>query len=211
MTFTSGANNNPVFYSTFAYSGMTISGTGIPINSYIGAVSLTNGGTIMSIAIVDINGNPVNLTSSLTGVAWITFVIPTTVTQNIVNNVFYNLSQNAIYVSTTQNVLNIKNNIFYNASTQPVNSINYSTSSSTAIQYNVFYNQGTSIGFIVDGTNSTINPNLTSTYKLIQGSPFINSGIFVGYHPDATGRPFNNPPSIGAYEDYSVYVDQYTE
>jgi hypothetical protein len=49
--------------------------------------------------------------------------------------------------------------------------------------------------------NLLVDPQLDPiTYKPLAGSPAIGAGQFAGYYPDAEGKSFNIPPSIGLYE-----------
>ena len=55
------------------------------------------------------------------------------------------------------------------------------------------------------------DPLLDSSYGPLTGSPCMGAGAFVGYFSDASGRPFKNPPTIGAYEDYTITEGEYIE
>lgn len=78
---------------------------------------------------------------------------------------------------------------------------------------NTIYNGISTLQAYAAGTlnnNQAIDPKINSNGTLQLGSPTIDAGTFVGYWQDASGRPFGNPPTIGAYEFYTPVQDPYT-
>jgi hypothetical protein len=70
----------------------------------------------------------------------------------------------------------------------------------------------TNVGtFVVTSENNPIagpamfvSPS-TGNFRLMLGSPALNSGVFLGLSPDLAGNAVSNPPEVGAYEFGSVW------
>jgi hypothetical protein len=79
-----------------------------------------------------------------------------------------------------------------------------------SVERNLFYNNGSNtVGFNSISANNYSednrvgNPGFISTtnYHLSSvSSPAYHMGLYVGLSTDKDGYPWNNPPSIGAYE-----------
>jgi len=104
----------------------------------------------------------------------------------------------------------IKGRFYNNIISSPTTSyltVNGSSYSGFELDNNLFYPAAnTNSGFTFSPAHSAgdfnvfLNPLLDSSYHLSSLSPAIHAGASVGLLKDASGRLFDNPPSIGAYE-----------
>jgi hypothetical protein len=132
---------------------------------------------------------------------------------SIINNVFANPNPNReghIVLSECYLVNGlIANNIFYNPTVSAINvGQAYFSTSNTVIKNNITHGgtitngtvSGISLSQNLNNTNPLMASPSTCDFRLMAGSPAINSGVNVGLTCDYLSYPIIGLPDIGAYE-----------